>query len=386
MTSLFGRTAWFAILALAALLAVGVQLDREGRRNPSAAMLVPPPLLSSSLQPLAQSAYGGKHVDAGLAYARAMVRRRPVPAEGLGLLAYGELEKGNKDAALRAIIRSGDRGWRDRFTQEMLVMLALQAEKWDIAAQRTVALWRIGINDDRIKGMTAELLSRPKGADAFAAQVGREKYWANAFLPWSGLAIGPDALRKVAGSMASRGARVDCAALSPRTLALVRMGRAEAASILWRDLCAKGRFTEPTAFAFREDLGDDAPIGPFDWQYPEEPGLERTFTQGKGGTVLHYRNREPLRSVVAKRNALLKPGNYAAYLDGAARAEAGFRPIVFQIICYARDGSGRRLGDGQMNAGATDFFIPDSLCESQEILFLSGRGEGEISSPRIVPR
>lgn len=386
MSSLFGRLAWFAILALAAMLAIGVELDREGRRNPSAALLVPPPLLSSSLQPLAQAAYGGKHVDQGLAFAQAMVRRRPVPAEGLGLLAYGQLQKGDKDGALRSLILSGDRGWRDRFTQEMLVMLALQAGKWDVAAQRTVALWRIGISDDRLRAMTAELLSRPQGADAFAAQVGREKYWANAFLPWSGLVTGPEALRKVAGSMARQGARVDCAALSPRTLALVRMGRAEAASILWRDLCANGHFTEPTALAFREDLGDDAPIGPFDWQYPEEPGLERTFTQAKSGTVVHYRNREPLRSVVAKRNALLKPGNYVAHLDGAGRAEAGIRPIVFQIICYAKDGSGRRLGSGEMNPGGTPFFVPDTLCESQELMFLSGRGEGEIGNLRIVPR
>lgn len=386
MTSLFGRVVWIVVLGVAAVAAVGLQMDREGRRNFAVAQAVPAPFRSSSLESLAHAAYDAGNVEGGLALARDMVRRRPIPSEGLALLAYGQLQKGDQDAALQSVIMAGDRGWRDRFTQETLVMLALQAGEWSIAAQRTVALWRIGINDDRLKAMTADLLSQPRGVDAFTAQVGREKYWANAFLPWAGAALAPPALAEVASTMARKGARVDCAALSPRTLTLVRSGRAEPASILWRNLCANGRFTEPAAFAFREDLGDDAPIGPFDWQYPEVSGVDRTFLRGKQGPVLTYRNREPLRSVIAKRNAVLKAGNYTARLDGAAHAEAGFRPIVFQIICYARDGSARRLGDAEMSSGSTDFFIPDTFCDSQELVFLSGRGEGEISNLTITPQ
>ncbi|MGH6745929.1 hypothetical protein EDF58_106297 [Novosphingobium sp. PhB57] len=389
MTSLIGRTAWIAILALAAIVAVGVEMDREGRRNFAVAQLVarfvPASLQSSSLESLAHEAYDSGDAARGVALSQAFVRRRPVPSEGLALLAYGQLQKGEQDAALRSVVLAGDRGWRDRFTQETLVMLALQAEEWSIAAQRTVALWRIGLNDDRLKDMTADLLSRPQGVDAFAAQVGQEKYWANAFLPWAGTAIRPEALKTVASTMARKGARVDCAALSPRTLMLVRSGRAEAASILWQNLCANGHFTRAADFAFREDLGDGAPIGPFDWQYPEESGLDRSFTGSKAGTVLHYRNREPLRSVIAKRNALLAPGNYRARMDGAAHAEAGFRPIVLQIVCYAEDGTARRLGDAEMTSGSTDFFIPDTFCASQELVILSGRGEGEIGRLEIDP-
>ena len=387
MASLLGRTAWFAALALAAVAAVGVQLDREGRRNFAVAQVVrdsvPSLFRSASLESLAHDAYDRGDVAAGMALSRDFIRRRPVPSEGLALLGFGQLQQGDQDAALRSVIMAGDRGWRDRFTQESLVMLGLQAQEWGIAAQRTVALWRVGVNDDRLKDMTADLLSQPQGVKAFAAQVGQEKYWANAFLPWAATAVAPPALTTVASTMARKGARVDCGALSPRTLALVRSGRAETAAILWRNLCANGRFTQPGAFAFREDMGDDAPIGPYDWQYPEAVGLDRTFTQGKNGVVLQYRNREPLRSVIAKRNALLKPGSHVARLDGAAHAEAGFRPVVLQIVCYAKDGSARRLGDGEMTSGSTEFFIPDTFCDSQELVLLSGRGEGEVANMTI---
>jgi hypothetical protein len=56
MTSLFGRVAWIVFLGVVAVAAVGLQMDREGRRNFAVAQAVPAPFRSSSLESLAHAA------------------------------------------------------------------------------------------------------------------------------------------------------------------------------------------------------------------------------------------------------------------------------------------------------------------------------------------
>lgn len=390
MRSVIGKAAWFALAAVVAVPVVGLELDREARRDDGYAALVPAPFRNFALEPLIEAAYARNDSGQGIALSRDYVRRRPIPADGPALLAYGQVQRGDEDGAVRSLLVAGQRGWRNRFTQDMLVVMAFQAQDWNVAAQRLLALWRVGLSDDRLKAMTAHLLSQPKGVVAFSDQLGREKYWSDGFIAWAGEALDEDALRHTVGAMAQHGARVDCAALATRLPALVRSGRPGAAAVLWGELCAAGRITAPADFRFRA-VSDGSLPGPFDWQYPEVEGVDRTFADGKGSdgdreTFVGYTNRTPVRAPVARRSAVLAAGRYAVSIDADAEGEAGFRPLVLRIACYSARGEGYRLADVTLRAEPAGFTIPAQDCGSQDLVLMTGRGEGRIRRVTIVPQ
>ncbi|WP_395391158.1 hypothetical protein WBP07_11360 [Novosphingobium sp. BL-8A] len=385
MASAIGKALWFALAAAFAVPVVGLELDREARRNDAVAEAVPAPFRHFALEPLIDAAYARGDNATGLALSREFVRRRPVPADGLAFMAYGQVRQGDEDGAVRSLVLAGQRGWRNRFAQDMLVVMAFQSQEWNVAAQRLLALWRVGVTDDRLKEMTAHLLSQPQGVKAFSAQLGRERDWSDAFIGWAGETLDDDALRSTVGAMAHHGARVSCDTLATKLPALVRSGRAGAAAVLWGELCANGRMTAPDDFRFRPVTDGSLP-GPFDWQYPEVDGIERSFVTGKSGTTVRYSNRNALRGAVGVRNALLAAGRYTATIDAAAQGEAGFRPLLLRITCYSARGEGNQLVDIALKAEGTGFEIPTYDCVSQELTLMTGRGEGEIRRVTIAPR
>ncbi len=384
MATAIGKAVWFAVAAAVAVPVVGLELDREARRNDAVAPMVPAPFRNFALEPLIDAAYAKGDNTAGVALSREFVQRRPVPSDGMALLAYGQVQQGNEDAAVHALVLAGQRGWRNRFTQDMLVVMAFQSQDWTIAAQRLLALWRVGLTDDRLKGMTAHLLENPKGVQAFSAQLGREKDWSDAFIGWAGETLDNDALRQTVGAMARHGAKVSCDTLATKLPALVRSGRAGAAAVLWSELCAGGRMTAPDDFGFRPVTDGSLP-GPFDWQYPEVDGIERNFVTSKSGTTVRYSNRNALRGAIGVRNTLLAAGRYSATIDAAAQGEAGFRPLLLRVTCYSARGEGNQLVDIALKADATAFEIPGYDCASQELMLMTGRGEGEIRRVSITP-
>ncbi|WP_395330809.1 hypothetical protein WBP06_00640 [Novosphingobium sp. BL-8H] len=395
MLSVIGKTAWFALAAVIAVPVVGVEMDRQARRDDAVAAHVPAPFRYFALEPLIDQAYTRQDIGQGVALSRDYVRRRPIPSDGLALLAYGQVQRGDEDAAVHALLLAGQRGWRNRFTQDMLVVMAFQAQDWNVAAQRLLALWRVGVSDDRLKAMTADLLAHPDGTAAFAGQLGQEKDWSGGFIAWAGATLDQDALRRTVGAMARHGARVDCATLATRLPALVRAGRPAAAGVLWGELCAGGRMTAADDFRFQPAADGKLP-GPFDWQFPEVEGIERTFD--KGGTVVVYSNRTAVRSPIARRSAVLAPGRYTAGADAETEGEAGVRPLLLRITCYSARGEEHRLADiaigtGARSAAGTDepaeagaFTIPAEACQTQDLALLTGRGEGRIRRVSIVPQ
>ncbi|WP_165912203.1 hypothetical protein [Novosphingobium sp. PhB165] len=379
-----GKTAWFAGFAIAAVLVTGLQLDREARQDSAVASRVPEPFRYFALQPLIDDAYDRHDSAAGVALSRELVRRSPVPSDGLALLAYGQLQKGDENGAVQSLLLAGQRGWRNRFTQDMLIVMALQSREWSVAAQRSLALWRVGITDDRLKDMTAQLLSETDGAKAFANQLGQEKNWATAFISWAGETLADGPLTQTVGAMARHGARVDCAALSATLPGLVREGRVGAAVILWQDLCAAGRMTKANDFAFRSDTEGSLP-GPFDWQYPEVDGMEREFVPQGTGIAIRYTNRNAARGPIATRNAAFPAGGYAVTIDADAKGEAGFRPLVLRVTCFAPTGEGGTLADLDLHSAANEFTVPAQDCTSQQLTLMTGRGEGSIRSVTVRP-
>lgn len=378
MKPIYGKLAWAALCTASAALAVGIEVDREGRYNLAFAQLVPAPFQADALALLAHDAYDRGQVREGMLFSRLFVRRRPIPAEGLSLLAYGQLQSHDENGALASILLAAQRGWRDRFTQDMLINLALQSGEWDIAAERIIALWRLGNSDDALKSATAELLSHPGGIAAFNKTIGQEKYWANRFLLWAGSNLDISTLGAVSMEMAKNEARVDCAALSAKALDLVRTDRPKAAEILWRTMCGSARSNRSDSFDFNDDNLHGRPVGPFEWQYPEEPGLDREVDRTAGTTLIRYENRNAVRTIIAKRNAVLIAGAHSARIEGAAKGEAGFRPLVLRISCYLPNGTSFRLIEAEVGAGPTLFDVPGENCASQELSLLSSRGSGEI--------
>ncbi len=377
------RIAWGALCVVVACVAVGAQMDREARRNLVIARKVPDIFRGYALEPLASDAYRRGDAEAGLALSRQMVERRPVPAESLSLLTNGLISTGREDAALPALLLSAQRGWRDRFTQRLMITVATQSGDWTVAAQRLVALWRQGDRGDRIGDLTQAVLSRPEGWAAFRNQIGGPEPWSTDFLLWAGPYLPGAAVRDISSAMAKQHVAVDCSRLSSRTKELVRAGRTQAAEGLWRALCANGRFTHPGDFAFKGL--DDGSSGPFDWQFPQQAGLRVDFASDGGHTVLQYSNSEPFRGVVAKRGATVAPGRHVARVDAHSNAEGGSRALTLGLMCFSETGEAKRLPGFPLDAQGTEFAIPLEGCASQEFEISAPRGDGEIRGFSIDP-
>lgn len=213
---MIGRAIWVAALIGIAAVTAGLQLDRQADASPELAPLVPESFRSYAQAHIAAEAIAAGDNPKALAAAEELVRRRPLPAENLTLLAAAQAEAGKTDQAGLSIQLAAQRGWRDAAAQETMLRLALAAGDRAEAGRRYGALFR--------REETPDALLIELGPQVFegAGSVGRislatiiagAERWHDLFLQRGARVMPADAFAEVVATAATRGAGFDCETL-----------------------------------------------------------------------------------------------------------------------------------------------------------------------------
>ncbi|PNU04068.1 hypothetical protein A8V01_05545 [Novosphingobium guangzhouense] len=369
------RIIWFVSWLAVAMAAAGFEFDRASKRNSGLARYVPSMFRGAAFEATANAAYARGANDEGVRLAREMVLRRPIPAEGLSLVALGALRNGDDDKALKALLLSAARGWRDSFTQATVARLAMNGGEWEVAAQRIMAMWRKGDTGDELNRLTTELLAQPEGLAAFQFLVGREAAWTNPLLRLAAVTLSPKAMASLAATFRDRGASINCPGLTDTAGAIIRAGYGPTIEALWSGACGlQGQAAKRNAGFVN---GDDDASGPFGWKYPVAAALSREFVEHEGVSAIRYENSDPFQKVVASRYALMRPGAHDIVFNG--RVE-GASP-KFQVICFVQEKQ-IKFAEFTIGSQATRINIPIG-CESQLIKIQAGRGRGELAAVQM---
>lgn len=210
---MIGRIVWTASLLAIAAVTAALQIDRQSQAAPTLAPLVPAPFRNYAQTQITIAAVEDGDPRTALAEAQRLVRRRPVPAEYLTLLAAAQAKAGQADQAGLTIQIAGQRGWREPLAQEAVLRLALEAGDKAEAARRYGALLRREATPDALLlELGPEVLSEPNGAGRQSLTdilVGAER-WHTLFLERGSRVMPTDAFGEIASGAIKRGVRFDC--------------------------------------------------------------------------------------------------------------------------------------------------------------------------------
>lgn len=217
------RTAWLAILVVLALVMAGLQLDRQTRRTSAVAEGVPEMFRSAAQFTIAANALAGPDPTVALAEAEKLVRRRPLPAEHLRVLAHAQIAAGDYNRGTLTIQYAAQRGWRDPLAQESMLRLALEAGDAPEAARRYAALFlRRDTQDALLVELGPLVLSEAggEGRTTLVDIVGGGDRWHSQFLNRGARVIPADAFTEIIIATIAKGTRYDCALLQQAVAAI----------------------------------------------------------------------------------------------------------------------------------------------------------------------
>jgi len=220
---MIGRITWLAALLAIAVLTTLVQLDKQSEATPALATAVPAPLRDFAQTRITAAAVESGDPATALAEAERLVRRRPVPAEYLTLLAVAQAKAGQPEQAALTIQIAGQRGWREPLAQEAVLRLALAAGDTPEAARRYAALFlRSATPDTLLIELGPQVLGDPSGAGrkTIADIVSGADRWHSLFLR-AGLMVMPaDAFSAIVTTSMAQGAVFDCGVLARSIIGL----------------------------------------------------------------------------------------------------------------------------------------------------------------------
>lgn len=210
---MIARIGWFVALFAMTLVTIGVHWDRQAKRNANFATGVPESFRSSAQFAIAASALKAGETAVALAEAEQLVRRRPIPAENLRLLAQTQFAAGQIENGTRTIQYAAQRGWRDPLSQEAMLRIALDAGDTAEAARRYAALFlRRDTEDALLEDLGAIVLAEPMGdgrQTLITITAGGER-WHDQFLRRGMRIMPPEAFAEIVSGAAANGARFDC--------------------------------------------------------------------------------------------------------------------------------------------------------------------------------
>lgn len=215
---MIGRIIWIAVLLMIAALTAALQVDRQSALNPALAKSVPSDLRSDSQVQIAATAIAAGQTDLALAEAQRLVRRRPVPAEHLTLLAAAQAQAGDADQSSTTIQIAGQRGWREPVAQEAVLRMALDAGDAPEAARRYAALFRREATPDELLRTLGPAALGPRGGagrQTFADIVRDAERWHFVFFQRGPQVMPPETFADITALAIARGAQFDCALLAP---------------------------------------------------------------------------------------------------------------------------------------------------------------------------
>lgn len=213
---MIGKVVWFTALAVIALLTTGVQLDRQARKTPELASIVPEVFRSAAQPRLAAQTIESGVSERGLAEAKRLVRRRPMPARHLRLLAQAHFAAENNEASSLAIQYAAQRGWREPLSQEAMLQIALVAGDRPEAARRYAALFLMrGIDRNFLEETGPKVFPEAVGQERamFAEIVRNAERWQNTFLTRGSRVLPPEAFAEIVETSVMDGAQFRCAPL-----------------------------------------------------------------------------------------------------------------------------------------------------------------------------
>ena len=222
---MIGRLTWFAALLGIAVVAVGVQLDRQARKTPELAVQVPEIFRSSAQPRVTALAINSGVPGAGVEEAQKLLRRRPMPARHLRLLAQAHFAAGDNEASALAIQYAAQRGWRDSLSQEAMMQIALAAGDRSEAARRYAALFLIRRTDPALLEQAGSLVFPEAGAPeraVFAEIVRGADRWQNSFLSRGARVMPADAFVELLELSVADGTQLNCSGLEQAQRAIAR--------------------------------------------------------------------------------------------------------------------------------------------------------------------
>lgn len=351
-------------------VALAAQLDQQSAGDPSLARLVPAPFRSNAQFHVASRALTEGSPREVLFEARRFVRRRPIPADGLYLLAGAQQVAGQVDQSLLTAQYSARRGWRLPQAQDLMFRIAIASGDLPEAANRLAALWASAPDDPALGELTPVLLAAPGGPQAFAKPLA-VGIWRDSF---AGTAFGMAPPGQVVATLAEAGrlgAQFDCAQVSLLTAGLAGNGAIADATRLWSETCARG------APGLSQDVSFAVPgqsQGPFGWLYPDVAGLSLEARQQGGRTVLDYTSQASGMQLFARRLIGMKPGARQLSIvsdSGIPANNAGLLQV--SVDCIAPGGVSRRIAS-RIGEGSLPLAIPSIGCPVARIELRAGRG------------
>lgn len=218
------RWLWRMAIAALAFVAIGAQLDRASHQRPEFAIVVPQPFRSVAQPTIALIALATGDSAAAQEEARRLVRRRPIPAEHLFILAMAEMRGGDARTFAPAFRTASTRGWRYPPLQVAAAQAALADGDTKGAANRIAALWAEDSSNPSVAALTRQLLETPGGPEAFAVPLAQTHVWADNFIARApGLTTPANASRTLAAALRA-GGRFDCGSLERFERALAKRG------------------------------------------------------------------------------------------------------------------------------------------------------------------
>lgn len=361
------RIAMFLILAgtIAAF-----QVDRASSDRISLLAWVPPGLGGFADAKLARPL---AIVDPDMAVDRAVksLKHRPIDAGNLAAFAVASIEAGDEARAGQALSLAAQRGWRDTYTQAMVIGSALAAERWEVVAQRLDALARLRREAEAINGFLSLTLKDDQGQREVANRMAESTPLVEAVTVFlsSYPQYGPEVAQTV--TYAEQAGDVECERLTRVARLLLSESRADEVLDFWPKRCNSA--AEGMAFAFEGNETD-----PFAWQYPSQAGI--AVRPGKDGGTLTARNRDPLRRRFASRYVLLAPGDYVVEIEqskavGPAYSSSGRAASIEVLVRCVRpeEGSSAVLLNLTYET-ALAFTVPEN-CRTQNISLTLGKGQ-----------
>lgn len=231
---MIGRIIWItALLGIGALTTV-LQLDRQSELSPDMAPRVPAPLRNYAQVVIAANALEHSDKAAALAAAETLVRRRPMPAEHLTLLAAAQAQSGKADQANYTIQLAATRGWREPLAQQTMLRLAVAAGDKAEAGRRYAALFRSNATPDALLiELAPAVLGEPGGTgqQTFAQVLAGAPRWYEMFLQRGNAVMPPATFADVLGLALEKGALFDCAQLKATAQSLAARDPAAAAKL-----------------------------------------------------------------------------------------------------------------------------------------------------------
>ncbi len=224
------RIVWFAGLLALAVVTTLLQLDRQSALDPALAPLVPQPFRGYAQVQIAAAAAAGNDPARALDEARRLVRRRPIPAEHLTLLAVAQTKAGQAEQAGLTIQIAGQRGWRDPLAQEAVLRLALAAGDTPEAARRYAALFLRRETPDALLVELAPQVLGVAGGQGQGTMVdiieGTDR-WDDTFLRRGQQVMPPAMFSQIIVAAITRGKSFNCDVLAQT---ITGMGRRDAAA------------------------------------------------------------------------------------------------------------------------------------------------------------